>query len=1022
MDNHQPGSQTQLGCKKATAAQASASIVSPQQLVQITQPSSGDGLDWKTLEQLRSFPGGQVELSSRAVTTTEKLAQTSRRDFLAMMGFTMAAAGLAGCRAPVQNALPLLTGSDDIIPGVANYYATTCGGCSSSCSLVVKQRDGRPIKIEGNTGSTIFGGGTCATGQATVLSLYDDARLREPMWMGKPAYWEDVDRQVLQFLRRYEPRDLRIALLTSTLTSPSTRAIVADWQQRYPKFKHVSWDSISYSALLDASYKSFGQRAIPHYRFDKARVIVALDADFLGTWLSPVEFARQYAKARKTEAGRVLHVQIEPGFSVTGSNADVRLAVASSQMMPVAAALLARVAIKAGYLNLPDISTPVDVRQLDAIADELWKHRGESLVVSGVNDLLLQTTVNTLNLLLRNIDQTVELNSPSLQRSGTDVAMHNLIGEMERGDVHAIMLYGVNPAYDFPDQERFVAALKQVPLSISFSDRLDETSSQVHAICPDHHFLESWGDAEPVESHFSLSQPLIAPLFGTRAAQDSLLAWLDVLPPSYYSYLREFWRKNVFPRHKERLDFEAFWEQSLRDGVSVASSSVTRPTRVHEDWKSAVRTILENVEKSPSPMRDDYELQLYESVAMRDGRHANNPWLQELPDPVSKITWGNYAAVAPALAKNLGIRDGDVVRVKSKRGQLELPAFVQPGQEPRTISIALGYGRTHAGKAGNNVGVNVSPLVESMDGTRSYALQQIGVEKTGRSQRLASTQSDMSMEGRPLVLETTLQEMAETEHNDQEDLPNIWAERLIGEHSWGMAIDLNACTGCSACVVACQAENNVPVVGVSEVTRNRIMHWVRLDRYYAGSEDNPRSIHQPMMCQHCQHAPCETVCPVLATTTSSEGLNQQVYNRCIGTRYCANNCPYKVRRFNWFQYSQNPEYDYTMESDLGRMVLNPDVAVRSRGVIEKCSMCIQRIQLAKNMALQGRRDLADGDIQTACQQVCPTQAITFGDLKDPESRVSKMLRDQRRFQVLAELGVKPNVSYLKKIRNTLETT
>lgn len=977
---------------------------------------------WKTLDEKRNgpvikgeFPGG---LPSPGTNTT---ALATRRDFLALMGFGLAAAGLAGCRAPVQNAVPMLFGSDEIIPGVSNFYATTCRGCASSCSLLVKQRDGRPIKIDGNSKSPLFGGGTCATGQATVLSLYDEARLRGPVWHGQPATWDEIDQHVVGQLEASKTKT--IALVSGTITSPSTLAILGEWKRQYPGFKHVTYDAVSFSAMREANGQFWGRKVIPHYRFDKARVIVALEADFLGAWLSPVEFVRQYSSAGKQQDRPPLHIQIESGLSVTGSNADVRLPVAPSQMELLAASLLGRIAKLAGAQDLALSSdTASDTGKLDAIAQELWKHRGEALVVSGINQVQVQVIVNAMNLLLGNIGKTIDLDHPSLQRTGDDLAIHNLIDEMENGAVEMVIFYGANPGYDYAEPEHFLSALARVPFSISLSDRLDETSSHVHAVCPDHHFLEAWGDAEPVDSHFSLAQPLIAPLFETRAAQDSLLKWLGRLPETgYYSYLRKFWRTSMFPTQTRLRDFDAFWEQSLRDGVFVlASSSVPRSPDTHGDWRSSVRTILKKSQQQHAPTADEYELHFYESVALRDGRHANNPWLQELPDPISKLTWGNYAAVSSKLAEKLVLSDGDVVRLKAGNHIVELPTVVQPGQEPRTISIALGYGRTRVGKAGDNVGLNIYPLTQFADGNRQYSVAQVTLERTGRHEKLAGTQADFSMEGRPIALETSFDELTQPSSEPQEQLPDLWAPRLQGEHNWGMAIDINACTGCSACVVACQAENNVPVVGKSEVARSRIMHWIRIDRYHSGSEENPLTVHQPMMCQHCQHAPCETVCPVLATTTSSEGLNQQVYNRCIGTRYCANNCPYKVRRFNWFQYAQNPEYDYTMENDLARMVLNPDVAVRSRGVMEKCSLCVQRIQLAKNLALQGKRELAEGDIQTACQQACPAEAIVFGDLKDPHSRVSQLQRDRRSFQVLPELGVRPNIAYLKKVRNSLK--
>jgi MoCo/4Fe-4S cofactor protein with predicted Tat translocation signal len=978
---------------------------------------------WKSVAELHGgalmsgeFPGGLPRSGQTG---------TTRRDFLSLMGFTLAAAGLSGCRAPVQNAIPLLVGSDQFVPGVANWYATTCRGCTASCSLLVKQRDGRPIKIEGNAESQLFGGGTCATGQATVLSLYDDERLRGPLWQGQPASWSEVDRHVIESLQAAEAGSHSIALLSGTITSPSTRAILSEWRARYANFVHVEYDATSLSAMRAANKESFGLAVVPHYAFDRARVIVALDADFLGTWLSPVEFARQYAAGRKPEGSPSLHIQFESGMSVTGSNADLRIAVAPSELGPIAAALLARIARKAGNAGASHAEDPIDSRKLDAVAEELWKHRGESLVVTGSNDLAVQIPVNTLNATLGNTGKTVDLAHPSLQRNGDDEAMLDLVEKMNRGEVHTLFLLGVNPAYDYHDPVRFLSGLDKVALSVSFSDRRDETSSHAHAVCPDHHFLEAWGDAEAVESHFTLAQPLIAPLFDTRSAQESLLKWLGRERSDYHTFLREFWQKNIFSRQHEVHDFQSFWDQSLQNGlVTLPPLHAAAEPKFHGNWKAGVTSVL----KEPAGLRqtgsaDHYELQLYESVALRDGRQANNPWLQELPDPISKVTWGNYAAMAPATAAKLQLTEGDVVRLKTETGQMEVPVFIQPGQHAGTISVALGYGRSKVGRAGQNVGVNAYPLVRVKNGYRLHSAQAATLEKTGRNEKLATTQTHFSMEGRPIVLEASLEELHQnTESNVEPALPTLWAARPEGGHAWGMAIDMNACTGCSACVVACQAENNVPVVGKDQIERIRIMHWIRLDRYYSGPEDDPVAVHQPMMCQHCQNAPCETVCPVLATTTSSEGLNQQVYNRCIGTRYCANNCPYKVRRFNWYNYTDNPQFDFNMESPLGRMVLNPDVAVRSRGVMEKCSMCVQRIQLAKNVALQGKRELAEGDIQTACQQACPTQAIVFGDLKDPNSRVSQLQHSQRRYQVLDELGTRPNVSYLKKVRNPVRTT
>jgi molybdopterin-containing oxidoreductase family iron-sulfur binding subunit len=1000
---------------------------------------------WKSPEEMRNGPSRHGEFrgglpsadsyakaaeTAAAVETGELEGDddTTRRDFLTLMGFGATAAGLAACRAPEQKAIPLGAATPEMIAGVANYYATTCGGCASACSLLVKQRDGRPIKIEGNDTSELFGGATCATGQATVLSLYDNERLRGPVWHGKPVKWHEIDKEISEALRDIKAKQGKVVLLTTTITSPSTREAIARWGRAFPGFRHVSYDPVSSSAIRVASAQAFGRAVIPHYAFDRARVIVGIDVDFLGTWVSPVEFARQYARGRGVEQ-RSTHIQFEAGMSVTGSNADKRVAVPPSAFGAVAVGLLARIARMANEsdaASLGNKTEPVDAALLDSIAADLWKHRGESLVVAGTNDVALQLAVHNINRLLGNVGKTLDVERPSLQRQGDDAAMAELVAQIQRGEVHALVLHGVNPTYDYVDGGAFAKALAKVELSISTSDRIDETSSTVHAVCPDHNFLESWGDAEPVAGHLSLTQPTISPLFDTRSAVESMLRWIGE-ETDHYTFVRDYWRTAVFPRQKAIGDFDAFWDHTLERGVldiggALEPTPAGAAVATGGDWRGAAATLRDEAQRAAADAHDDhYELALFEGVPLRDGRHANNPWLLELPDPMSKVTWDNVALIAPSLAERLGLRGGDVVALKAKTGVIEIPVFIQPGQQPRTISVALGFGRQQVGKAGNGVGVNAFPVTSLVRGARRLWVDGVAMQSTGRHEQLASTQSHFDMEGRAIVLET---EQAELGHNHEhgEESPNLWNERAQGDKSWGLSIDINSCTGCSACVIACQAENNVPVIGKDQVQRQRIMHWIRIDRYYNGSQDSPRTLHQPMMCQHCGHAPCETVCPVLATTTSSEGLNQQTYNRCIGTRYCANNCPYKVRRFNWYNYTGNPRFEYNMANPVGRLVLNPDVTVRSRGVMEKCSLCVQRIHAAKNASVKRGSPVKDGEIQTACQQVCPTDAIVFGDLNDPDSRIAKRVRNERTYRVLdEELGTRPNVSYLKKVRREQTT-
>jgi Fe-S-cluster-containing dehydrogenase component len=983
---------------------------------------------WKSLEELRAEARGSASPRQASVEPLPwksampaggAVAGASRRDFLTLMGFSLGAAACS--RGSTQQAVPLVAAAEDLTPGVPNWYATTCAGCSASCSVLVKTRDGRPIKVEGNPDAPLFGGGTCAVGQATVLSLYDGRRLRQPLWLGSPVSWEEVDGQVQSRLRTAIAAPGRVVLLSGTLTSPSTRDIVARWSTRYSNFRHLVYEPVSYAAIGRAHEACFDRAVLPHYRFDKAALVVGFEADFLGTWLSPVEFTSQYAQSRKPGRSMARHVHFESGLSLTGANADVRHAVAPSEIALVALALLERLQQVDPDRGVDESRLPVATSALDALALRLRQHRGESLVVCGIQDVAMQTVVARINHLLGNIGRTIELSPCSVQKQGDDEGVAALVDEMQRGEIHALLLYGVNPIYDYPDQEAFRRGLERVGLSVSFADRIDETAAHVHAVCPDHHYLEAWGDAEPVTGCFSLTQPTITPLFDTRAAQDSLLKWLGEAQ-DYRHYLRAYWQRHLHPRTGGQGDFDAFWDRTLQAGFVQTGVPLERPATFNGNVEAAASRIREAHRRAASSGGSGrFELHVYETVALRDGRHANNPWLQELPDPITKLTWGHAVAIASSAADRLGLRDGEIVLVKSGDVHVELPIYRQPGQSPATVSIARGYGRTHAGAVGNGVGVNASRFLRIADeGLLHLPATVVALEKTGRFASLAATQTHHSMEGRPLVREATLQEFLADPTTGIEPAspqPSLWTGRAPGGHTWGLTIDLSSCTGCSACLIACQAENNVPVVGKDEVGRSREMHWIRVDRYYAGSADAPDVVFQPVMCQHCANAPCETVCPVLATVHSSDGINEQIYNRCVGTRYCENNCPYKVRRFNWFRYANNPRFDFTMNSPLGAMVLNPDVVVRSRGVMEKCSLCIQRIQAGKVAAEQSGKPIADGQIQTACQQACPAKAIVFGDVQDHGSQAARLREGRRYYRLLDELGTRPGVGYLSKIRN-----
>lgn len=943
------------------------------------------------------------DLADAATTTV------TRRDFLKLMGFSLAAVSAACSRMPVKKAVPYLTKPEEIVPGKSYWYASTCAGCSAGCGTLVKTRDGRPIKMEGNPESPMSQGGLCAGGQAFILGLYDSGRLHGPILGSVPADWGQVDSKIAAEIVKVRQSGKKVRFLSSTMLSPTSKNLIGEFLGTFSDAKHVVYDAISQSSLTRVHEKSLGLRALPHFCFDKAEVIVSLDADFLGTWISPVEFARHYAKRRNpgSEGGMSHHIQFESRMSLSGANADVRVPIKASELRAVALYLLKN--LSGDSVVVPSIRDEV-LPILKETVQKLRGKNGRSLVISGSNDFRLQSIVARINSVLENYGTTLDTAAPSFQKQGSDSEMQDLIGEMERGEVGLLFIHEANPIYDWADSGAFKKALGKVGFSVSFARYDDETASLCSAILPDHHALESWDDAEPILELRHLRQPVIRPIYDTRQMQDGLLRWLD-RTETYLDHLKASWRRGAFLAQTSFFDFESFWNHCVHDGV------FSFPTTSLEIAPAFVADAVSSADKLDAPaVSQGYELTVYPSVALGDGAQAGNPWLQELPDPISKVSWDNYASLAPSLATEMGLNQNDVILIKHGGQELKLPVFIQPGQVAGTLAVALGYGRTKAGKAGNGVGQNVYPFTSWNSSDRHYALTGVMLEKTTETYELAASQTHHSLEGRDIVRETTLKDWQDK--GEKHHAVMLWDSQETKGPNWGMAVDLNACIGCAGCVVSCQAENNVPVVGRDEVRNRREMHWIRIDRYYQGSEENPATVFQPMMCQHCANAPCESVCPVLATVHSSDGLNQQVYNRCVGTRYCANNCPYKVRRFNWFDYAGNNRFDYNMNDDVGRLALNPDIVVRSRGVMEKCSLCVQRIQEGKLTAKLEGRELREGDIRTACQQSCPSDAIVFGDLNDPKSRISKLLKKEGRdYQVLSELNVKPNVNYLAKIRN-----
>ncbi len=984
---------------------------------------------------------------------------TTRRDFLKYVGFSTAAATMAACEGPVHKSVPYVIQPENIVPGVANYYATTIADGYDFASILVKTREGRPILIKNNDRAAVMGGANARV-NASVLSLYDKKRVQGPMANGEPIEWNVLDATVKAKLAGLQNSSKSVVLLTQTYASPSTKKLISEFSEKFGNVSHVTYDAISEDAALNAFEAAYGERALVDYDLSKAELIVSFAADFLGDWQGG-GYDSGYAKGRVPKNGKMSrHIQVEANMSLTGANADTRLPMKPSQIKMALAKLY-------GKLNGSTVSggsSDID-GAVEAMAAEIRKAGNKAVVVCGLNDIDAQTVTLAINKLLQS--DAFGVVSPRYIRQGNIAAVSKLIADMKSGKVGALFIDGVNPAYSLPNASEFIEALGSVDVSVYFAFNNDETANVVTHVAAASHYLESWGDAELKKGHLSLQQPVIRELFDTRQFQTCLLEWMGS-EMTYHDYVKENWTASVLNG--------ASWNKALQDGtfemtaipsdsdevkiVSDEEESTTEETTI-ASLSSALRSLT-------SVADSGMELSLYPKVGMGDGKQANNPWLQEFPDPITRVSWDNYITVSKADAEELGLEnynvangglDGSYANVTVDGTTLEsIPVIIQPGQAKGTVGLSFGYGRTAGMQEEMATGVNAFALYKNFNNVQS-----ISISKAEGTHEFACIQLHNTLMGRgDIIKETTLNEFnTEDPHVwnpvpevslDHQEVPattvDLWEsfDRSIGHH-FNMSIDLNACTGCGACVIACHAENNVPVVGKKEIRVSRDMHWLRIDRYYS-SEDtfendvtqkdtaeegykntmldlenpatNPQVAFQPVMCQHCNHAPCETVCPVAATAHSRQGHNHMAYNRCVGTRYCANNCPYKVRRFNWFLYNNNDEFDYYMNNDLGKMVLNPDVNVRSRGVMEKCSWCIQMTQKTILDAKKEGREVKDGEFQTACSSACNSGAIVFGDINDKESKVAKLKKDDRMYHLLEHVGTQPNVFYHVKVRNTNE--
>jgi MoCo/4Fe-4S cofactor protein with predicted Tat translocation signal len=1026
--------------------------------------SHWQSFELKDNKELRKIQNQEFYTSPDPVINRIKTGDYDRKTFLKLMGASSLMMTANCIPQKPEKIVPYVDKPDFMVPGLANYYASSCGGCDAGCGILVKTKDGRPLKLEGNPKHPLNKGAICASGQASILNLYDPDRAQTPLKITNGSEeaitWKDLDSAIIKALSENSGKT---RVITGSINSPGTKKIIDEFISKAGGGKHLQISLTSpEESIAIAADKSYGKAVVPNYRFDKARVILSLDADFLGTWISPVEFSRQFGSRRNLENKEKFTslISVDTMPSVTSSNAEIRVPVKPTDVRKVALLIAKAISDLGGtsYGQLNDINLDslskeleIEVSSIKKIAKILWDARGESLVVgsSSTSEAVdLQIAVNLLNSMLDNDGKAVDHGNPRTGGYSSSSDLSALEKDLEAGEVGVLFFYNINPIYQLPDASGWKGKLSKAKLVVSLNDRVDETTQLAGFLAPSNHFLEAWGDRETVEGVISIQQPTIQPLYATRAFEDSLITWAGgelAGSKTHYEFLKSNYSKTTN------------WVEFLKGGfINKADLEGNKPSR---GFKGTVEKLADK--------KDGLVLTLYTTVALGDGTHANNAVLQELPDPVTKVTWDNFVAISPDTASKRNLKSNDVVKVTIASSQeLILPIQIQPGLNKDTIAIAIGYGRTSVGRVGNGVGKNSYNLSTYAGGSLLLSGQTVEISGTGKTYKLATTQDHHMMnpgnnplgvkyKDRALILTASLAEYTanpkvNTEKADPEfpllnkvngakphDYPvKTKISPIDGQeyneargfnpdfeykgYRWGLSVDLTLCTGCSACVVACQIENNVPVVGRDEVRVGREMHWLRIDRYYIGDENKPETIeigHQPVMCQHCENAPCETVCPVAATVHGSEGTNDMVYNRCVGTRYCSNNCPYKVRRFNWMEHWRDGK-DFARSPR--NLAFNPEVTVRSRGVMEKCTFCSSRVAEKKIRAKNEGRTLKDGELKSACQETCPTDAISFGNTNDKESKVFKQFTDPRNYRILDFLNVRPQVAYLTRVRNHMK--
>jgi molybdopterin-containing oxidoreductase family iron-sulfur binding subunit len=988
---------------------------------------------WRSLAQIENRPEFRAALEREFPEGASELPEgITRRDMMMLLGASLSLAGLAGCRRPVEEIVPYVTAPEEVVPGIPRQYATTMPFRRSAYGLIVESHEGRPTKIEGNPSHPSTLGASSSLVQASVLGLYDPDRSQSVTLKGERKSWEDFVTAWGQLSAAHAADGgAGLAVLSESFSSPTLARLASELRERYPRATWATYDAVSDENRLAGLRRATGRDLDLMLRFDRASVVLALDADPLLTDPEMIRHARGFAAGRRagasggapsTGSAQAMNrlYAVEGVYSLTGAMADHRLRLASRQIAPFLAALAARLGAPAAGART-DVAG-VDPRWIDALAKDLLANRGRGLIVAGERQpAAVHAAVCALNTHLGNTGTTVSYYETKDAALPSVSALASLVGAMKSGAVQTLVMLGGNPVFDAPADLDFAAALSKVPHSIALGHAVDETAAQAEWHIPRAHYLESWGDARAVGGTTSVIQPLILPLFDGRSPVEVLGLMAAGKDRPGYDIVRDTWKPIL-----GEGEFDKKWNRVLHDGLLEGSElPEIAPDLTGESFAELARPVA----------GDALEIVFVPSASLHDGRFANDGWLQELPDPLTKLTWDNPALVSPKTAESLGLANEDLVRLDHAGRSLELPVSILPGMADNVVALTLGYGRPRAGRVGSGVGFNTYTVRASRaPGFDSGAK----VSRLGPRHALSATQNHGSMEGRPIVRESTLAELRSnasgheqaegahaggSPHAGERDgalgvFPeeahhfSLWKEHAYDQgHQWGMTIDLNACIGCNACMTACQSENNVPVVGKVQVAKGREMHWIRVDRYFSGEPSgSPEVVFQPVPCMHCEDAPCEQVCPVAATVHDGQGLNVMVYNRCIGTRYCSNNCPYKVRRFNFFNYTKDTPA-------ILQLAMNPDVTVRARGVMEKCTYCTQRINRTRIDAKLAGRALRDGDVKTACQQACPASAIEFGDLRDGSSRVAKAKADPRNYALLDELNTRPRTTYLAKVRN-----